>query len=287
MMKITLNGKPFETAALDMSQLKAEVFAAHSLSEEAQAQCIWIVDGFQTDENLKLSDGLTVNWIQKGCMPDREEMESMLCARHTPHVYEKVKEAHVAIAGLGGLGSNIAVMLARTGVGHLHLVDFDVVEPSNLNRQQYLIEHLGLHKTEALQQMLAKINPYIEVKTDTVRVTEENCLDLFREDAIICEAFDKAAAKAMLTEEILCGYPEKTLICATGMAGYGSGNAIKTKKINDHFYVCGDGVSGARPGMGLMAPRVTICAAHQANMVLRCILGLDVEDEEKTNNENK
>lgn len=90
-------------------------------------------------------------------MPDREEMESMLCARHTPHVYEKAKKARVAIAGLGGLGSNIAIMLARTGIGHLHLIDFDIVEPSNLNRQQYMVEHLGMYKTEALKDELQRM----------------------------------------------------------------------------------------------------------------------------------
>lgn len=95
---------------------------------------------------------------------------------------------------------------------------------------------------------------------------------------IICEAICKPDVKAMLTEQILCYYPEKTLICGSGMAGYGSSNTIKTRKINDHFYICGDGVSGAMPGRGLMAPRVTICAAHEANMVLRCVLGLDADE---------
>ena len=102
--------------------------------------------------------------------------------------------------------------------------------------------------------------------------------DLFKDDDIICEAFDKPDVKAMLTEQLLCYYPEKTLICGSGMAGYGSSNTIKTRKINDHFYICGDGVSGAMPGRGLMAPRVTICAAHEANMVLRCVLGLDADE---------
>ena len=126
-----------------MKDLKRQTYASEGLSEDIQRHCVWIVEGFQTDENLSLKDGMTINWIQKGKMPDREEMESMLCARHTPHVYEKAKKARVAIAGLGGLGSNIAIMLARTGIGHLHLIDFDIVEPSNLNRQQYMVEHLA------------------------------------------------------------------------------------------------------------------------------------------------
>ncbi len=277
-MRIVLNGHQMETAAADLSELKQQVYDKEHLAAAAIASCIWIADGFQTEENLPLHEGMTVNWIQKGKMPDREEMASMLRARHTPHVYERVRDARVAVAGLGGLGSNIAVMLARTGIGHLHLVDFDIVEPSNLNRQQYCIEHLGMYKTEAMKLQLLRMNPYIDVQMDTVRVDEENCGQLFKDDDIICEAFDKAAAKAMLTEQILYHFPEKTLICGSGMAGFGPSNAIRTRKINRHFYICGDGESEAGPGHGLMAPRVSICAAHQANMVLRCLMGLDAED---------
>lgn len=249
MAEIILNGQSVKTEAADMKDLKRQTYASEGLSEDIQRHCVWIVEGFQTDENLSLKDGMTINWIQKGKMPDREEMESMLCARHTPHVYEKAEEGKGGNqAGLGGLGSNIAIMLARTGIGHLHLIDFDIVEPSNLNRQQYMVEHLGMYKTEALKDELQRMNPYIEVRIDTVRITEENCRDLFKDDDIICEAFDKPDVKAMLTEQILCYYPEKTLICGSGMAGYGSSNTIKTRKINDHFYICGDGVSGAMPG---------------------------------------
>ena len=138
MAEIILNGRSVKTEAADMADLKRRTYASEGLEEDIQRHCVWIVEGFQTDENLSLKDGMTINWIRKGKMPDREEMEGMLCARHTPHVYEKAKKARVAIAGLGGLGSNIAIMLARTGIGHLHLIDFDIVEPSNLNRQHSL-----------------------------------------------------------------------------------------------------------------------------------------------------
>ena len=178
----------------------------------------------------------------------KEEIQAALEERHSPEKQKKLSEGRVTIAGLGGLGSNVAYALARIGVGHLHLIDFDVVDITNLNRQQYMVEHLGMYKTEALKDELQRMNPYIEVQIDTVRIMEENCRDLFKDDDIICEAFDKPDVKAMLTEQILCYYPEKTLICGSGMAGYGSSNTIKTRKINDHFYLCGDGVSGAMPG---------------------------------------
>jgi sulfur carrier protein ThiS adenylyltransferase len=124
-------------------------------------------------------------------MPEKDELESMMMSRHTPNVHNKLKEGRVAIAGLGGLGSNIAIMHARIGVGNLLLVDFDVVEPSNLNRQSYYINHLGMEKTAALKMQLQQINPFITIETRTVRVTEDNVCELFKGYDIVCEAFDK------------------------------------------------------------------------------------------------
>ena len=272
MAEIILNGQSVKTEAADMKDLKRQTYASEGLSEDIQRHCVWIVEGFQTDENLSLKDGMTINWIQKGKMPDREEMESMLCARHTPHVYEKAKKARAAIAGLGGLGSNIAIMLARTGIGHLHLIDFDIVEPSNLNRQQYMVEHLGMYKTEALKDELQRMNPYIEVQIDTVRITEENCRDLFKDDDIICEAFDKPDQKAMLVRELLTQCPETTVVSGNGMAGYGDTNEIRTQQMMRRLYVCGDQSTDVGNGIGLVAPRVAACAAHEANKVLQLIM---------------
>lgn len=206
----------------------------------------------------------------------REEMERALVERHTQAVQDKLQAARVAICGLGGLGSNIAVMLARLGVGHLHLIDFDRVDTSNLNRQQYMVEYLGEYKTKALQDELTHINPYVEVTIDTVRVTAENAADLVKNEDIVCEAFDRPDQKAMLVDTIL-SLTDKKLVCGSGMAGYGSANSIRTRKLNDRFFICGDGTSDSMAGMPLMAPRVTICAAHEANMVLRLILGIDAE----------
>ncbi len=129
-------------------------------------------------------------------------------ARNPPGVYKKFKDGRVAIAGLGGLGSNIAVMLARSGVGHLLLVDFDLVEPSNLNRQNYTVHHLGMPKTLAMQMQLTEINPFIQVEIRTVRVDAANVLELFAGYEIICEAFDTADAKSMLVNSALERLPE-------------------------------------------------------------------------------
>ena len=102
----------------------------------------------------------------------KEEIQAALEERHSPEKQKKLSEGRVTIAGLGGLGSNVAYALARIGVGHLHLIDFDVVDITNLNRQQYFTEHIGMYKTDALKSLLQKINPYIDIQTDCIKVTE-------------------------------------------------------------------------------------------------------------------
>ena len=192
--------------------------------------------------------------------------------RHTAKVHNKLKNASVAIAGLGGLGSNIAVSLARSGVGHLFLVDFDRVDITNINRQQYFVDQVGMYKTEALKSTIEKINPYINIEIKTICVNEKNVLSLFGEYNIVCEAFDRAQNKAMLVNTLL----ENTnsyVVSASGMAGYLSSNTIKTKKLMKRLYLCGDGETDSADVNGLMAPRVAICANHQANAVLRIICG--------------
>ena len=160
----------------------------------------------------------------------KEEVYQALNERHSPETQALLNQGNVAIAGLGGLGSNIAYSLARIGVGHLHLIDFDKVDVTNLNRQQYFMEHIGMYKTDALKSLLLKINPYLDIRTDCVKVTEENLVDLFKDNDIICEAFDVPEAKALLVNGILEHFPEKYLVSGSGMAGHESSNLIHTRK---------------------------------------------------------
>ncbi|KMZ52557.1 sulfur carrier protein ThiS adenylyltransferase ThiF [Dorea sp. D27] len=205
-------------------------------------------------------------------MITEEMIRQALIERHTAGVQRKLAGARVAIAGLGGLGSNVAFVLARAGVGHLHLLDFDKVDITNLNRQQYFIRHIGMYKTDALTEELQQINPYLHIRADCVKVTEGNLADLFGQDEIVCEAFDRPEAKAMLVNGIREYYPDKLLVAASGMAGYGGSDTIRTRQIAEHFYVCGDGGSSPEHGNGLMAPRVALCAAHQANLITQYII---------------
>ena len=206
-------------------------------------------------------------------IPSREEMYNALVERHGRELQEKFVAASVAVCGLGGLGSNIAIALARAGVGSLHIIDFDCVDISNLNRQQYFPEQLGLPKTRALCNTLRRIAPYCNITADCIKLTEENIPELLKNDDYICEAFDKADQKAMLVNCVLENMPEKHLVSGSGMAGLSTANTIKTRKITKRFYVCGDGVSDVSDGLGLVSARVMVCAAHEANAVLRLIAG--------------
>lgn len=203
----------------------------------------------------------------------RDEWNAALIARHGASLHEKFSNATVAVCGLGGLGSNIAISLARAGVGKLILIDFDRVDITNLNRQQYKAAQIGMPKTEALRENLLEIAPFLQTQIHTGRMTENNAARLVREADIVCEAFDDAQAKAMLANCVCEQLPKAYLVAASGMAGLASPNAIQTRRIGQRFYLCGDGVSDVQSGLGLVAPRVMLCASHQALTVLRILAG--------------
>ena len=207
--------------------------------------------------------------------PNASEFDKAKDDRFSYDVHQKLKRASVAIAGAGGLGSNIAVMLARSGVGHLHIVDFDIVDITNLNRQVYTIKHIGSRKVDAIKEILMEINPYMKVTTDCVRVVADNCDEILGGYDIVCEAFDGAESKAMLIDSLLSIDYGPIVISGSGMAGYDSANEIKSRRIMDRLFICGDECTDVDSGIGLMAPRVAICAGHQANIVIGQILGVD------------
>lgn len=205
--------------------------------------------------------------------PTKEEWAAALAARHGAKLQNRFSAATVAICGLGGLGSNIAIALARAGIGKLILIDFDRVDLSNLHRQQYKADQIGRYKTEALAENLREIAPYVEVGTITERITEDNISSLLKEAHVVCEAFDNAEDKVMLVHAVLERFPNTYLVAASGMAGMGTPNTIRTRRITKHFYLCGDEESDVADTIGLVSPRVMLCAAHQAHTVLRILAG--------------
>ncbi len=264
-VEILLNEKTVEVAdGLTLFQLRDRI------KPEAD---VLIVDGFPCTADRPLRRGERVVLIRRGEQPSAGELESLMVARHTPGVHERIKGSAVGIAGVGGLGSAVAIALARIGVGHLVIADFDVVEPSNLNRQQYFIDQIGLPKVDALREILSRINPFVTVTALQLRLTAENVPSLFAEVDVLVEAFDTADQKAMLTETFRSHFPDKPLVAASGLAGFAPGNTVITRRVGAGFYLVGDGETAAGPGQGLMAPRVGIAACHQANAVLRLLLG--------------
>ncbi len=202
----------------------------------------------------------------------KEEWLGALELRHGVDLKQKFLEACVAVCGLGGLGSNVAISLARAGIGKLILIDFDKVDISNLHRQQYSVSQLGMYKTYAMKQTLAGVAPFCNVITHTVKLADDN-LSLLADCDIICECFDNAECKAMLVNGAAEHYPEKNIVAASGMSGLHTGNTIQTKRLGKSLYICGDGTSDVNADGTLFASRVMLCAAHQANTVLRIIAG--------------
>jgi len=232
-----------------------------------------IFNGFPMESDQPLKQGDEVVLIKRGEPPSPEEFESLMMARHAPGIHQKIKDSVVGIAGLGGLGSMVAIALARIGVGTLILVDFDVVEPSNLNRQQYFIHQIGMTKVKAMTENISRINPYVRIVCFHEKLDRNSVGRIFKDVQVIVEAFDQAEEKAMLINTISEKMPDKYIVAASGVAGYGDNNEIKTIRFSSKIFIIGDQKTPAQPGVGLMAPRVGIAAHHQANLVLRILLG--------------
>ena len=186
-----------------------------------------------------------------------------------------LQAAQVAIFGLGGLGSNVAMWLARLGVGQLLLYDFDRVELSNLNRQYYFVEDVGEYKAVALLKHLRAVNPYGDYQSRVVRLTQDNLAELVDTAPIICEALDKPETKALLVNGVLESFPDKFLVAASGLAGFGTSDSMQVRQITPHFYLCGDG-SSSFLDLPLCGARVGLCAAQEALTIARIILQMEV-----------
>lgn len=199
------------------------------------------------------------------------QLKQELFAAHDPLMLAVWQSSTVGIAGAGGLGSNIAVSLARAGVGKLIIADFDVVTVTNLNRQQFFLSQVGMPKVEALSANLSQINPFCECTIYDRKITSENLDACFGTCDILIEAFDGADQKQMLLESWQDMYPDKPVIGASGLAGYGRNELIRVVKL-DNIYLCGDGVSELTPGISPVAPRVAIVANMQANLCLELLI---------------
>jgi sulfur carrier protein ThiS adenylyltransferase len=181
----------------------------------------------------------------------------------------------VGIAGAGGLGSNCAVALARSGVGTLVICDFDIIESPNLNRQYYFTRQVGQLKVSALKENIERINPSVNVIACSQKLNEKNIACIFEGCDMIVEAFDRADAKEMLIETLQTEMKDVPLVVGSGMAGWGMNDSIHFRKIDDTLFVCGDETSDSADGTPLLAPRVGIVANKQANTVIEILMNIN------------
>lgn len=192
-----------------------------------------------------------------------------------------LKKKTAGIAGAGGLGSNCAVALARSGVGTLVISDFDRVEAANLNRQVYYSAQVGTLKTIALKENIMNIDPDINVITFEERLNPGNIPRIYKNCDVIVEAFDVAEMKEMLILTVQEYLPGKPLVIGSGIAGWGGTEKISCRKIDDFLYVCGDEATETDEENPPLAPRVGIVANMQANTVLEILLANPVMNREK------
>ena len=207
-------------------------------------------------------------------MEEKTALQQALHKGLTAEQSQRLQAAKVAIVGLGGLGSNVALWLARLGVGQLLLYDFDKVELSNLNRQYYFLEDVGQYKATALLRHLKAVNPYGNYHSRVVQLTEDNLAELLSEAHIVCEALDKPEAKALLVNGVLESFPDKYLVSASGLAGFASSASMQVRQVTPHFYLCGDGISDMLQ-LPLCGARVGLCAAQEALTIARIILQME------------
>ncbi|HON12172.1 MAG TPA: sulfur carrier protein ThiS adenylyltransferase ThiF [Chitinispirillaceae bacterium] len=189
----------------------------------------------------------------------------------SPEQLSLIRKTHVGIAGAGGLGSNCASILVRCGFERFTIVDFDLVSPSNLNRQFYFPDQIGKPKVESIRENLLRINPGLSLATFQCKVTGNNIEELFGDCDLVVEAFDNPESKAMLAEVLIS--KDRPVVSVSGIGGYGNADGIVSRKIKPNFYLVGDGVSEVNSTVKPYAPRVMVAAAKQADIVLSLVLG--------------
>ncbi len=185
-----------------------------------------------------------------------------------------LESAKVGIAGAGGLGSNVAMLLVRAGMKKLVVADFDTVNESNLNRQFFFRDQLGRKKVDALAENLRRIEPNLSLDLRDVRLAPDNIDWTFSGCSVIVEAFDSADAKSMLLHALLpLGKP---IVSASGIAGWGRSLAIGQRRIGKNLILIGDTTSDIRNGLAPVSPRVGIAAAMEANAVVALLLNKEI-----------
>lgn len=237
----------------------------------APATNLALLNGVSQPHDTLVQEGDHLFFIDGQCVPEKDIYRGLWASRYGGDNFQKLQEAAVVVAGCGGLGSHIAISLARLGIGKMLLVDGDVVDLTNLGRQNYFPKDLGKAKVEALAEQVRALTPLTTVETWHGWLTAENIPELLGDYPYLCEAFDDPGQKAMLVNTAL-SQTQAIIIGASGMSGSGEANMMQVRKVFERLYMCGDGVSDRDEKPGLLAPRVMLCAAQQATTLMNIIL---------------
>lgn len=264
-MKVSINGRAHELAG------------PQTLADVRERFCpgadVAIVNSAQAaDFSEPVRPGDQLYFCSSAAACGSADLEALITARQPAAITGALKKACVGIAGAGGLGSVVAENLARSGVGRLVIVDYDVVEPTNLNRQRFSLAQLGAPKVQALADNIRAFNPFVAVAPVQQRLTFENCGSVFQGCAIIAECLDSAAEKAAIVSGLLSRSRAK-IVAASGLAGIAAGDLITERRVFKRLYVVGDACSDADEGAGLFASRVGIAASKQSHIIIRLLAG--------------
>lgn len=191
-----------------------------------------------------------------------------------PEVKAHLSKFTVGIAGAGGLGSNCAVSLARSGIGTLVIADYDIIEETNLSRQYYFAHQIGSPKSTSLKENIFLIDPGVKVVEHQKRINRENAVEIFSGCDVIIEALDSPEMKEMLIETVLTKMPGIPIIVGSGLAGWKMNTELKIRKIDDTLYVCGDENTEVNDEMPPLAPRVGIVANLQAGICIELLMNI-------------
>ena len=265
-MNIFVNGKPVKAPDnTTLANFKETYYPDSDVQIVNAAVC--------DDPERRINDGDRLYLIKRGEVPTKEILAELQFSRQPFAVTSLLQKACVGIAGAGGLGTVVAEILARAGIGKLVIADFDVVEPSNLNRQRFLLSQLGRPKVEALADNIKAFTPFIDLVTLKQKVTAADCATFFSGCTVVAECFDRPENKAEIVFGLKKNLPGCSVVTVSGIAGLADGNDIRVRKISEGFWVVGDMTSDAGDGGGLLASRVGIAASLQAHLIIRLLAG--------------
>lgn len=192
----------------------------------------------------------------------------MLLEYFTKDQLERIQNTKVVIAGCGGLGSNAAITLTRTGFKNFILIDHDKVEISNLNRQAYFFHQIGMPKVEALKENIKLINKDCQIETYIEKIGEENVDFYLSKGDIILEAVDSAETKALLINSAI--KLNKKIVSASGICGFGDIEKIQIKRFKN-VTIIGDFYSD-NSKFKPYAPKVITVSSMECDELLRMVL---------------